>query len=56
MSNGVPIKDFTAETEQSEDEELLFLVKFIEDSFAQEDIRVEIEAQFGFGRLSRTDF
>jgi len=43
LDNGVPFKSFNATAQESEDEELLYLVKFVEEIFSSfDDVRKAI--------------
>lgn len=46
LSNGVPINDFNGLKEEAEDQEMLFMVQFIQDVFAEEDVRLALEENF----------
>ena len=52
LDNGIPFKSFNATAQESEDEELVNLVKFVEGIFANySDIRVPIAQHFQLSNL-----
>jgi Dullard-like phosphatase family protein len=46
LRNGVPINDFTGMLDEEEDQEMLFMVQFVQDIFEAEDVREPLEENF----------
>jgi TFIIF-interacting CTD phosphatase-like protein len=51
LNNGIPIQEFTGHKDEAEDQELLYMVQFLEDSFGKEDVRDAIRESFNFEAL-----
>jgi Dullard-like phosphatase family protein len=46
INNGIPIHEFTGMHEEANDQELLYMVQFLEDAFLGEDVRDFIKESF----------
>lgn len=53
LRNGIPINDFNGTKEEAEDQEMLFMVQFIQDVFEYDDVRLPLEENFKLRSLVR---
>ena len=52
MNNGVPISDFRG---QKNDDELMYMVSYLEDIFVADDVRVPIEKTFKLAKIAEAN-
>jgi Dullard-like phosphatase family protein len=51
MDNGIPINAFTGKQNEAGDEELLYMVQFLENIFSAEDVRNPLRENFNMSRM-----